>query len=231
MYELFTFAQFKHYTFTDVPSFLNLWCIHYKVKSMWTPDHVDIYCVWAGGTSHTKTRGINMESLPSLHLWVWELILGEEVWLKTDASFHPKGVHSRFTITPKHFIMDFWLCTETESCWNRKRPSLNCCHEFGSMQLSKFSLYAVALTLTLQWLSPNPENSLRPLFILHQPSQLALCMCYVYFKSIFLTSIKTRFVYQTLPDRAAWLINPENTFLLLQRAVFYTTPANTWHCA
>jgi hypothetical protein len=48
-------------------------------------------------------------------------------------------------ISTNHFCMDLALCTGELSCWNRKGPSLNCCHKVGSTESSRRSLYAVAL--------------------------------------------------------------------------------------
>ncbi|KAL1020920.1 hypothetical protein UPYG_G00006410 [Umbra pygmaea] len=36
-----------------------------------------------------------------------------------------------------HVFMDPALCTGTQSCWNKKGRSSNCCHKNGSTQLSK----------------------------------------------------------------------------------------------
>ena len=44
-----------------------------------------------------------------------------------------------------HFYIDFALCTGALSCWNRKGPSPNCCHNGGSAESSRIGMYAVAL--------------------------------------------------------------------------------------
>ena len=49
-------------------------------------------------------------------------------------------------IMTTHFCMYLALCMGELSCWNRKGPSLNCCHKVWSTESSWMSLYAVALT-------------------------------------------------------------------------------------
>ena len=75
----------------------------------------------------------------------------------------------------------------------------NCCHKVGSSEPSRMSLYAVALRFPFTGTkgpSPNHETSPRPLFLLHQTLQLALC---IEAGSVLLASAKPRFVRWTAP--------------------------------
>lgn len=59
-------------------------------------------------------------------------------------------VAGAFTGLPKAHVeafMELTLCTGEQSFWNRKGPSPNCFHKARSIQLSKMTLYALALTL------------------------------------------------------------------------------------
>ena len=78
--------------------------------------------------------------------------------------------------------------------------------------------------------SPNHENSPRPLILLHQTLQLALC---IRAGSNLLESAKPRFVCWT----ARWWNVIQHSRKCISTATesnggeLYTTPADTWHCA
>jgi hypothetical protein len=123
-------------------------------------------------------------------------MLGELAWLTVGVPIQPKGVRWVWSqgfvqvsqVFPHRFCMDLTLCTGALSCWNRKGPSPNCCHNVGSTKSSRMSSYAVVLRFLFtgtKWFSP------RPLFLLHQTLQLALC---IGAGSVLLASAKPRFV-------------------------------------
>ena len=94
------------------------------------------------------------------------------------------------------FSMDLALCTGALSCWNRKQPSSNCCQKVGSTELSRMSLYPVALRFPFTgtkgaW---TMKNSPRPLFLLRQTLQLTVC---IGAGNVLLAPTKPRFVRRT----------------------------------
>lgn len=59
--------------------------------------------------------------------------------------------------SPNWFFMEVTLCTRAPLGWIRTGFYPNCCHIFGTIQLSKMSLYAV--TLTWPFTGPKPWNT------------------------------------------------------------------------
>ena len=57
-------------------------------------------------------------------------------------SFQRCSVGLRSGLCTGQSSQDLALCTGAQSCWNRKRPSLNCSHKVGSVELSNISWYA-----------------------------------------------------------------------------------------
>ena len=131
-----------------------------------------------------------------------------------------------------HFSMDLALCPGALSCWNRKGPSPNCCYKVESTELSRLSLYAVALRFPFagRGLARTMKNRPRTLFIVHQTLQLTLCFGA---GSVLLASAKPRFVCQTA---RWWSVIPYSrecvsTAPESNGGELYTTPADARHCA
>ena len=109
----------------------------------------------------------------------------------------------------------------------QERAFPNCCHKVGSTQLSRMSLYAVALRFP--GLARTMLNSPRPLFLLHQTLQLALCIRVC---SILLASAKPRFVRRT----ARWWSVVHHSRECVSTAPesnggkLLNSPAHPWHC-
>jgi hypothetical protein len=74
------------------------------------------------------------------------------------------GQSSSFTpISTNHFCMDLALFTGVLSFWNRKGPSLNCCHKVGTTESSRMSLYDVALRFPFTGnKGPSPNHEKQP---------------------------------------------------------------------
>ena len=140
------------------------------------------------------------------------------------------GQSSSSTLILNYFCMDLTLCTGALPCWNRKGPSPNCCHKVGSTELSRISLYAVALRFPFTGLAWAMKNIPRPLFLHYQTLHLALC---IWAGSVLLPTANPRFVHWT----ARWwrVIHHSkegiSTAPVSNGGEIYTTPADAWHCA
>ncbi len=62
-----------------------------------------------------------------------------------------------------YFFLNLALCPGVLSCWNRKGPSPNSCHQIRNTLLSKISPYAAALKFPLtETKSPNSNHQTQP---------------------------------------------------------------------
>ena len=135
----------------------------------------------------------------------------------------------------KSFMYGLALCTGALSCWNRKGPSPNCCHNVGSTESSRMSLYCiVALRFPFTGTngpSQNNQNSPRPVFLPHQTLPLALC---IGAGSVLLASTKPRFIHRT----ARWWSLIHHSRQTISTApesnggdLNITPAADAWQCA
>jgi len=133
-------------------------------------------------TMHSKYIDITMELVP---LCSKQRLLFREgfpqdfgVFLSECLPLHPiehlfDGIWVRpvkLAHTKLHVFMDLVLSTRAQSCWNRKGPSTNCSHKFGTIALSKMSWYGESLRFPItgrKGISNGPlKNSHNPLSIL-----------------------------------------------------------------
>jgi hypothetical protein len=136
--------------------------------------------------------------------------MGLRSWLCADQS------SSSTPILTNDFCMDLALCTGALSCWNRKRPSQNCCHNVGSTESSRMSLYAVVLIFPYTVnKGPSPNHEKQP----HKKQPQFLHQTYSWHYAFGQVALYWHLPNPDssvgLPDGEAWFITPENAFPLL----------------
>ena len=165
------------------------------------------------GDFHSATRALVRSGTDVAHLGLprsgcsnssqrWLMALRSGLCARQSSSSTP--------ILTKHFCMDLALCTGALSCWNRKGPSPNCCHNVGSTEWSRMSLNAVVLRFTFTgtkepepWkTAPDHYSSSTKLYSWH----------YALGQVAFSWHPPNPDSSVGLPDLKAWFITPENDF-------------------
>lgn len=110
-------------------------------------------------------------------------------WVKNRTPFRPVLPHQ------SHSLMSSWsLCTGAQSYWNKKGPSSNQFHKFGSMKVFKMFWYAEALQV--------PFNETKQQLLKNNPLQtLHLAQC-SQTSTVPPATAKLRLVHQTARRRS-----------------------------
>ena len=123
--------------------------------------------------------------------------------------------YSSTPISTNHFCMDLALCTGALSCWNKKGPSSNYCHKVGSTELSRMSLYALALRFPFTG-TKGPSRTMKNSPDHYSSSTKLYSWHYALRQVKFYLACANQDSLVGLPDGEAWFITPETAFPLLQ---------------